>query len=567
MTNAATQVPELLTRGDVAHLLGVPLKTLTWWIWAWRKHRRYTEFEISRANGETRVIHAPIKPIKDMQRTLADALTKSYQAPSHVHGFVPRRSPVSNARIHRRQHWLLRIDIEDFFPSIHFGRVRGMFMAYPFDYQPDVATLLAALCCHDNELPQGAPTSPIISNYICRRMDTELAHLAKRERCFYTRYADDLCFSTDRNVFPSYLATSDDGVSVAGSVISRVVAANGFSINDDKTRLMRSTQRQRITGLVVNERVNLPNEYVRGLRNLLYIWRRHGERDAAAAFERAVGHRNWPPGKPRAEFRLVVRGRLQYLGMIKGWEHPTYRRLAHLLSTLDETFVPVTVAGGTTVRALAFTEGESDVLHLRAAHKWLAEQGAFHDLQLDFQELDDHRGDKALLQQCKAQSRTRQRNPHVFVFDRDNPEILKDVDGPQGWRNWGNGVVSVPLVAPAWRDNDALCVELLYEDEVFDRRDDEDRRLFMRHEFDAKSGVHHTGQYTTPNPQRTTVVCEAVYEVATNKSVGLAKRAFAEAIANAAGSFAGVSFEGFRGTFDIIRQAVIEADRELSSAS
>ena len=158
-----------------------------------------TGFEIARRAGRPpRVIHAPIKPIKQIQRVLADALTDCYEPKPHVHGFTPGRSPISGARYHQRQEWVLRVDLADFFPSINFGRVRGLFMGFPFEYEPRVATVLAQICCHQNQLPHGAPTSPIVSNLICRGLDADLARLARRERCFFTRYADDLSFSSDR---------------------------------------------------------------------------------------------------------------------------------------------------------------------------------------------------------------------------------------------------------------------------------------------------------------------------------------------------------------------------------
>src|SRR5689334_19109079 len=104
---APAVVPELFSRGDVARLLGLPLRDLTWWIWALRPERRYTEFELARRNGAPRIIHAPIKPIKDMQRRLADVLVQIYEPRVHVHGFVRDRSPYTNAQQHQRQRWIL----------------------------------------------------------------------------------------------------------------------------------------------------------------------------------------------------------------------------------------------------------------------------------------------------------------------------------------------------------------------------------------------------------------------------------------------------------------------------
>lgn len=186
---------------------------------------------------------APIKPIKDLQRQLAVFLEKFYEPPPHVHGFIQGRSPLSNARWHQNKTWMLKADIEDFFPSIHFGRVRGVFMAFPFHYPPAVATLLAQLCCHQKQLPQGAPTSPIITNYICRALDTQLAQLARTERCHYTRYADDLCFSTNRKTFPATLASIESGRSRLGEAVVAIIRANGFNANAQKTRLIQKTRR------------------------------------------------------------------------------------------------------------------------------------------------------------------------------------------------------------------------------------------------------------------------------------------------------------------------------------
>ena len=204
---AESSLPTLLTRPDVARYLGVDLRTLTWWVWALAERRRYYEFAINRkTGGEPRIIRAPIKPIKDFQRMLLPLLERAYRPKPHVHGFVRERSAITNGAVHRNQRWILRIDLTNFFPSINFGRVRGVFRAYPFDYPDDVATLLAQICCHRNELPQGAPTSPTLSNLVCRRLDKELAELGKALHCHYSRYADDICFSSGRKTFPGELA-------------------------------------------------------------------------------------------------------------------------------------------------------------------------------------------------------------------------------------------------------------------------------------------------------------------------------------------------------------------------
>lgn len=263
----------LLTRDHLAAQLGLRTAEMTWWIWALRESRRYQEFEIQRrSGGEPRLIHTPIRPIRDMQTRLLPMLASVYEPWPHVHGFIAGRSAVTNAAVHRGQRWILRIDLKDFFPTTNFGRVRGMFMAYPFDLPVDVATALAQICCHKGALPQGAPTSPIISNLICRGLDVRLARFASAAHCSYSRYADDMCFSTGRTALPRVIAEIVDRRPVLNPDLRTLVVDEGFTINEDKTRLMPRFQRQRVTGLIVNKKLNVPREYYRHLRAVLHIW-------------------------------------------------------------------------------------------------------------------------------------------------------------------------------------------------------------------------------------------------------------------------------------------------------
>jgi RNA-directed DNA polymerase len=125
----------LLTREHVASLLEVEVSVLTWWVWALAEERRYTEFTIQKRNGDQRVISAPIKPIKDLQRRLATLLLDWFSPPARAHGFLRGRDPRSNAGPHRRQQWVLKVDLADFFGTINFRRVRGLFMAFPFEFR------------------------------------------------------------------------------------------------------------------------------------------------------------------------------------------------------------------------------------------------------------------------------------------------------------------------------------------------------------------------------------------------------------------------------------------------
>ncbi len=320
---------QLITTAHVAGFCGLSLKQMNFFLYRLPASRRYKEFRLRRRNGSERIIQAPILPIKRMQKRVAAALEASYRAPRHTHGYVKTRGPLSNAQVHVRQRWVLRVDLKDFFPSIHFGRVRGLLLKPPFDLLPEVARVIAHMCCHEGALPHGAPSSPVISNWICRRLDRELAALAKEHHCFYSRYSDDLVFSTNRRGFPAALATRDSetGAIKVGERLAELIAGNGFVVNPEKTVLRQRTQRQMVTGIIVNEAPNVPRSYVRELRHLLYVWRSHG-REAAITHHAKLHQRNRPPDKPQPPFETIVRGMVQHAGHVKSWHHPVYRALA-----------------------------------------------------------------------------------------------------------------------------------------------------------------------------------------------------------------------------------------------
>ena len=190
------------TRHELARVFGVTFnKHLVYYLYRLPIERRYVSFTVNKRTGGTRIISSPATGLKTAQRRLSKLLYAIYEPRKGVHGFAIGRGITTNAEAHVRQNHVLNIDLEDFFVSINFGRVRGLFLAEPFKLPTPIATLLAQICCHENKLPQGAPTSPIISNMICGRMDGQLKAFANRNGCFYTRYADDITFSTRQGLF------------------------------------------------------------------------------------------------------------------------------------------------------------------------------------------------------------------------------------------------------------------------------------------------------------------------------------------------------------------------------
>jgi len=430
-------------------------------------------------------------------------------------------------------------------------------MAFPFEYPHTVATLLAHICCHANELPQGAPTSPIISNFICRRLDSQLAALARSERCRFTRYADDICFSTDRRSFPNSVgAQTVTGGSEVGPELLTIVETNGFSFNPDKTRLIRNSQRQRVTGLVVNGKVNTPREYVRSLRNLLYIWHKYGEDEATSALARHEPQRNRPPGREAPAFRHVMKGRVQYVGSIKGWNSSVYKELVRELQALDDTFQPralVQLQSPQIVRI--YTEGESDPLHLVAALRHFHERGKFPNLRIEVPDDAAAGGDSDLLIHCNGLALTPQPGPCVCVFDRDDDTTMRKATDGSDFKGYKNGVAAALIVAPDWRPGPRICIEMLYTDADLQRRDVNGRRLYLSEEFDPETGQHHTEPVHVPYRDKKALVREEVFAFDGGKSVGLGKLAFAKAVHEQQRGFEGVEFEGFRKTLQILQDA------------
>jgi RNA-directed DNA polymerase len=434
-------------------------------------------------------------------------------------------------------------------------------MAYPFDYSAEVATVLAKLCCHRDELPQGAPTSPIVSNFICRSLDAELGRMARAERCRFTRYADDICISTSHAEFPPGLASVRSGGDVRLSdQLAGVIHRQGFRVNPEKTRLLRATRRQRVTGLVVNRKANVPPEYVRSVRNLLFIWEKHGETEAAAALARHEQPRNRPPAKGTVAFRPLMRGRIQYIGSVKGWSNKTYRKLGLRLSALDADFHPRTLFSlATPHRVRLYTEGPSDPKHLLAALRFFHERGEFPNLEFEIPDDASADGDTKLLAKSE-ELLPEQSLPCVCVFDRDDPEIVRRAVGGGNSRQRGVNIANAVIAAPDWR-GERVCIELLYRDEDVRRRDDSGRRLYLGEEFDPQTGQHLTEDVQTPHPdggrRNPALVRENVYRFGTRESVGLSKMDFAESVESRTGSFEGIDFEGFRRTLEIIEEALV----------
>jgi retron-type reverse transcriptase len=242
----------------------------------YKTERFYRHFRIPKRSGEWRDIDAPTLILKDCQRWILREILERVAVSDCAHGFVKGRSIVTNASLHSGRPLVINIDVEDFFPSIGWSKVFNLFRS--LGYSKKVCFYLTALTTLRDAMPQGAPTSPALSNLIVKHLDSRFAGLAKRQGFQYSRYADDMTFSGDGS--PASIVP----------IVRQIVEEEGFHLNESKVRIMRSHKRQEVTGLVVNGTPSVRRSHVRWLRQQIYYLRKFGVNDCKHHTEN--GHKN-----------------------------------------------------------------------------------------------------------------------------------------------------------------------------------------------------------------------------------------------------------------------------------
>lgn len=294
--------------------------------------RRFHTFYIKKRSGGFRVIKAPCRQLKIILTCINILLKTKYEPSDVAMGFTSGKSIISNAQIHIGQNYVFNIDLKDFFTSITQARIWKRLQLPPFSFSIEVANILAGLCCcydstsRANVLPQGSPTSPLLTNAICDKLDRKIKGVAKRFGINYSRYADDMTFSSMHNVY-------QEG-SEFRTEIQRIISEQGFKMNESKTRLQKNNIRQEVTGLTVNSIVNVSQKYISDLRWILNVWEREGYAKAYALFYPKYKHENAFAKKGEPKMENVIRGKIEYLGMVRGQNHPAYRKLAARLAAL-----------------------------------------------------------------------------------------------------------------------------------------------------------------------------------------------------------------------------------------
>ncbi len=305
-------LPLLSTPADVAKALEITIPTLRWLAFhtdaAGTIH--YRQFEVPKKTGGVRLLSAPRPKLAAAQRWVLDNVLAKIPAEADAHGFVDGRSTVSNAKPHVGRDVVVNVDLKDFFPSIHFPRVRGFFET--LGYSPAVATIFALLTTEaprrrveyagkpywvaagPRGLPQGACTSPAISNLVSRRLDKRLSSMGKKHGATYTRYADDLTMSLEPG--------RREQIGMLLARIRHIAEDEGFRVHPKKVAVQRAGGRQTVTGIVVNRGLSVPREEVRKIRAVLHAAKRSG-----LAAQNRDGH---------ADFRAHLRGKIAYVMMI-----------------------------------------------------------------------------------------------------------------------------------------------------------------------------------------------------------------------------------------------------------
>ncbi len=298
-------LPVFADAADMAKQMGLTLGELRFLAFQRRVStvHHYVRFSLPKKTGGQRLISAPMPRLKKAQHWVLQHLLDKVPVHDAAHGFRTGRSIVSNAEPHLRAAVVVNLDLRDFFPSVSYRRIRGVFRA--LGYGDAFATVLALLCSESDvdaldldgktyfvasgprHLPQGAPTSPALTNVLCSRLDRRLTAVARRSGFVYTRYADDLTFSAPSlsvNAVAAASTTSGDKPAVdatpdVGRLLRRVrfvIAAEGFVVHPDKTRVLRRSRRQEVTGVVVNDKLSVDRATIRRFRALLFQIEREG---------------------------------------------------------------------------------------------------------------------------------------------------------------------------------------------------------------------------------------------------------------------------------------------------
>ncbi|MGE0077645.1 MAG: reverse transcriptase family protein [Bacteroidales bacterium] len=278
----------------------------------------YIHFHRPKKKGGYREIYAPSNELKRIQKRLNYYLQAYYLCikPKEVHGFVinphylgTHCNIAANAKIHVGRESVLNIDLKDFFPSIRAKQVKELLLSDIFNFDEQITNAITLLTTLNGRLPIGAPTSPVISNFICRVLDEDLIEFSKDHGFAYTRYADDLTFSSSRKISHDELLD-----------IINIITKNNFSINQKKLRIQSKNRKQTVTGLTVNDRVNVDRILLKKVRAMIHDLSLNGLDEAVKKHYKS----HILTDEMRVTFLNRLRGYVNFIGQIRGKDDTLY---------------------------------------------------------------------------------------------------------------------------------------------------------------------------------------------------------------------------------------------------
>lgn len=289
----------------------------------------YTHHQLTKKSGGKRDIYEPSQELKKIQKRLNYYLQGYYLLikPKEVHGFVinpsyleTQSNIVENAKPHINKKVILNIDLQDFFPSITSRKVKDIFQSQFFDFDEQISTALTLLTTFEGILPTGAPTSPVISNFVCAQLDQDLREFSALNLLTYTRYADDLTFSGNNEITKGMI-----------SEINSIIQKNHFKMNEKKLRIRTSNRQQIVTGLTVNEKVNVNRRLLKKVRAMIFDLEKNG---LEVASRRHFKNSTIVPDAGNY-FLNRLRGYIDFIGQVRGKEDLVYLRYCQLLTPVN----------------------------------------------------------------------------------------------------------------------------------------------------------------------------------------------------------------------------------------
>lgn len=315
--DVATLFLSIESLADIAHYLNISIEELERQV----NNPIYHVYKIPKHSGGYRTIQAPENELKHLQQKLNEAFQAcySFHKPMVATAYTKnakddhRSAIYKNAASHIGKNYLMSLDLKDFFPSISARRIRTLFMGPQFRQSEQNATILALLTCYQGKLPIGAPSSPVLSNFVCLDLDSQLNDYCQANQITYTRYADDLSFSSDIYFDKSTINT-----------IKEIIQNQGFTINEKKFRIQSKNKKQVVTGLTVNEKVNIDRKYIKLVRAKIHSIQTYGLEAAANI------HLKFPANLSQSDidhFHQQLRSQIAFIGQVRGKEDEVYRKM------------------------------------------------------------------------------------------------------------------------------------------------------------------------------------------------------------------------------------------------